>query len=137
MTTLFSLILLFVLYVSGTTQNINLKPGTPGSARIQEGPVSVKFQWSVDGGTNEDWEMTLEETGDQYLFSLGRPQSYLFFRSFKIQVSGSTIKSVETYNNEGLVTLEKLSVKTKSVSSNGWQGELSAFMVYIAKKQDL
>ncbi|XP_077188071.1 myeloid-derived growth factor [Paroedura picta] len=60
------------------------------------GDYECTFTYAAQGGTNEQWQMSVGVSEDNSLFSCSvwRPQgkSYLFFTQFKAEVKGATIE---------------------------------------------
>ncbi|XP_033820713.1 myeloid-derived growth factor [Periophthalmus magnuspinnatus] len=109
-----SLAFIFVLVLATTeassaktkTVEFNVKPGgvvhtfTEGIDKYE-----CSFTYAAQGGTNEDWLMSVGLSDDDMLFScsLWRPQgkSYLFFTQFKAELKGTKIKYANAYSQTG------------------------------------
>uniref|UniRef100_A0A4W3H156 Myeloid-derived growth factor n=1 Tax=Callorhinchus milii TaxID=7868 RepID=A0A4W3H156_CALMI len=68
---------------------------------IQDG-YTCTFTYASQGGTNEQWQMSLGVNEDSKLFScsIWRPQgkSYLFFTQFKAEVTNAKIEYAEAFS---------------------------------------
>lgn len=66
------------------------------------GEYECSFTYASQGGTNEQWLMSVGLTDDNRLFSCSvwRPQgkSYLFFTQFKAELKGTRIEYVNAYS---------------------------------------
>ncbi|KAG7487955.1 hypothetical protein MATL_G00029020 [Megalops atlanticus] len=64
------------------------------------------FTYASQGGTNEQWQMSVGLSDDDSLFSCSvwRPQgkSYLFFTQFKAEVKGAKIEYASAYSQAGV-----------------------------------
>lgn len=88
------------------TVEFNVKPGgvvhtfTDGIGKYE-----CSFTYAAQGGTNEDWLMSVGLSDDDSLFScsLWRPQgkSYLFFTQFKAELKGTKIEDAQAYSQTG------------------------------------
>ncbi|KAM3620239.1 uncharacterized protein V6R79_020182 [Siganus canaliculatus] len=110
---LFSFLLVFV-YLCGLvsvaasseltkTVEFNVKPGGmvhSFSERIKE--YECAFTYASQGGTNEQWLMSvgLSEDGKLFSCSVWRPQgkSYLYFTQFKAELKGTKIEYADAYS---------------------------------------
>ncbi|XP_061172255.1 myeloid-derived growth factor-like [Saccostrea echinata] len=61
--------------------------------------VTCKFSYQAQGGTNEEWTMGMVRSDDHQEFSCSveRPQSYLFFQAFKMELTGIPAVEGEVY----------------------------------------
>ncbi|KAM7409888.1 hypothetical protein PAMA_001398 [Pampus argenteus] len=85
------------------TVEFNVKPGGvvhTFSQEIQE--YECSFTYASQGGTNEQWLMSVGLSDDDRLFSCSvwRPQgkSYLFFTQFKAELKGAKIEYANAYS---------------------------------------
>ncbi|KAM9386066.1 myeloid-derived growth factor [Pholidichthys leucotaenia] len=85
------------------TVEFNVKPGGvvhTFSERIRE--YECSFTYASQGGTNEQWLMSVGLSDDDRLFSCSvwRPQgkSYLFFTQFKAELKGAKIEYANAYS---------------------------------------
>ncbi|XP_062815684.1 myeloid-derived growth factor [Anolis carolinensis] len=66
------------------------------------GDYSCTFTYAAQGGTNEQWQMSMGTSEDGLLFSCSvwRPQgkSYLFFTQFRAEVTGAQIEYAMAYS---------------------------------------
>ncbi|XP_051232611.1 myeloid-derived growth factor [Dicentrarchus labrax] len=104
------LLLLLLLFVfvdaapeSTRTVEFNVKPGGvvhTFTERIKE--YECSFTYASQGGTNEQWLMSVGLSDDDRLFSCSvwRPQgkSYLFFTQFKAEMKGTKIEYANAYS---------------------------------------
>lgn len=115
LSTLLALVLVLVLGTCGAssertkTAEFNVKPGGVVHT-FTEGIVSVSskkeyecsFTYAAQGGTNEQWMMSVGLSDDDRLFSCSvwRPQgkSYLFFTQFKAELKGTKIEYANAYS---------------------------------------
>lgn len=88
------------------TVGFNVKPGGvvhTFTETIEE--YACSFTYASQGGTNEDWLMSVGLSDDDRLFScsLWRPQgrSYLFFTQFKAELKGAKIEYANAYSQSG------------------------------------
>ena len=62
-----------------------------------------KFIFSCQGGTKENWEMTLsqDKSTNQMSCLIERPSgvSYLFFEQFRVEISGATIQDAQVHGD--------------------------------------
>merc|ERR1711893_338480 len=74
---------------------------TPGGSvhefESSENGFKCRFTYACQGGTNEDWVMSIDTSGDQYTCQVERPSgmSYLFFQQFKLSIDGADIQDAE------------------------------------------
>ncbi|XP_074650953.1 myeloid-derived growth factor-like [Tubulanus polymorphus] len=83
---------------------IIVKPGgvTHTEQKEVEG-VKCFFTYTAQGGTGEEWTMTMTHSNDKKYFSCAveRPTktSYLFFMNFKLSMEGAKLKNVQAFGN--------------------------------------
>ncbi|NXT16417.1 MYDGF factor, partial [Prunella fulvescens] len=82
---------------------------------LWQGDLSCTFTYSAQGGTNEQWQMTVGVSEDNGLFScsIWRPQgkSYLFFTQFKAEVKGAKIEHAMAYSQAAAGALNDIPLK--------------------------
>ncbi|XP_030640391.1 myeloid-derived growth factor [Chanos chanos] len=85
------------------TVEFNVKPGGvvhTFSEKIKD--YECIFTYASQGGTNEQWQMSVGLSDDERLFSCSvwRPQgkSYLFFTQFKAEIKGAKIEYASAYS---------------------------------------
>ncbi|XP_072516022.1 myeloid-derived growth factor [Salminus brasiliensis] len=88
---------------SAKTVEFNVKPGGvvhSFSEKMKE--YECIFTYASQGGTNEQWQMSVGLSDDDRLFSCSvwRPQgkSYLFFTQFKAEIKGAKIEYASAYS---------------------------------------
>lgn len=132
------------------TVEFNVKPGGmvhTFSERINE--YECSFTYASQGGTNEQWLMSVGLSDDDTLFScsLWRPQgkSYLFFTQFKAELKGAKIEYAKAYSQtavggQGDVPLkdDEISVLDSTVSHKDgkFRAELSKLTVIGRTRHD-
>ncbi|XP_029470428.1 myeloid-derived growth factor isoform X2 [Rhinatrema bivittatum] len=66
------------------------------------GDLTCTFTYAAQGGTNEQWQMSIEMSEDEQRFfcTISRPlgKSYIFFTEFKADVEGGKIQYSEAYS---------------------------------------
>ncbi|XP_023674729.1 myeloid-derived growth factor [Paramormyrops kingsleyae] len=89
------------------TADFNVKPGGvvhTFSEKIRD--YECSFTYASQGGTNEQWQMSVGLSDDDKLFSCSvwRPQgkSYLFFTQFKAEVKGAKIEYASAFSQAGV-----------------------------------
>ncbi|XP_038019571.1 myeloid-derived growth factor isoform X2 [Motacilla alba alba] len=87
---------------ASSTAEFDVRPGGEVHSFSRSlGDYSCSFTYSAQGGTNEQWQMTVGASEDSGLFScsIWRPQgkSYLFFTQFKAEVKGAKIEHAMAY----------------------------------------
>ncbi|CAL1593655.1 unnamed protein product [Knipowitschia caucasica] len=108
----FAVLLVIVLSISEAasdrtkTVELNVKPGGVVHTFTEGiGKYECSFTYAAQGGTNEDWLMSVGLSDDDRLFScsLWRPQgkSYLFFTQFKAELKGTKIEYANAYSQTG------------------------------------
>ncbi|XP_006640065.2 myeloid-derived growth factor [Lepisosteus oculatus] len=100
--------LLAVTFVSASqektkTVEFNVRPGGMVHSFSEKiGEYGCSFTYASQGGTNEQWQMSVGISDDERLFSCSvwRPQgkSYLFFTQFKAEVTGAKIEYARAYS---------------------------------------
>ncbi|XP_063056228.1 myeloid-derived growth factor [Engraulis encrasicolus] len=111
--TLLGVVLLIVVSASFAssentkTVDFNVKPGGvvhTFSEKIKDHECS--FTYASQGGTNEQWHMSVGISDDEQLISctVWRPQgkSYLFFTQFKGEISGSRLEYASAYSQSAV-----------------------------------
>ncbi|KAG8594223.1 hypothetical protein GDO81_001125 [Engystomops pustulosus] len=87
---------------AGSTEEFDVKPGGLYYTYTRRlGDFSCSFSYAAQGGTNEKWHMSIgvDEESRYFSCSIWRPPgSYLFFISFKAEVSGGKIDFCEAYS---------------------------------------
>ncbi|XP_056615906.1 myeloid-derived growth factor [Triplophysa dalaica] len=85
------------------TLDFDVKPG--GVVHTFSGKIKKYqciFTYASQGGTNEQWQMSVGLSDDEQLFSCSvwRPQgkSYLFFTQFKAEIKGAKIEYATAYS---------------------------------------
>ncbi|XP_029470429.1 myeloid-derived growth factor isoform X3 [Rhinatrema bivittatum] len=67
-----------------------------------QGDLTCTFTYAAQGGTNEQWQMSIEMSEDEQRFfcTISRPlgKSYIFFTEFKADVEGGKIQYSEAYS---------------------------------------
>ncbi|KAI1891767.1 hypothetical protein AGOR_G00147150 [Albula goreensis] len=89
------------------TVEFNVKPGGvvhTFSEKIKK--YECSFTYASQGGTNEQWQMSVGLSDDESHFSCSvwRPQgkSYLFFTQFKAEVKGAKVEYARAYSQAGV-----------------------------------
>ncbi|XP_060641178.1 myeloid-derived growth factor [Anolis sagrei] len=85
------------------TASFDVRPGgMVHSFSRSLGDYSCTFTYAAQGGTNEQWQMSMGTSEDNLLFSCSvwRPQgkSYLFFTQFRAEVTGAKIEYAMAYS---------------------------------------
>uniref|UniRef100_A0A8D0H268 Myeloid derived growth factor n=1 Tax=Sphenodon punctatus TaxID=8508 RepID=A0A8D0H268_SPHPU len=85
------------------TSEFDVRPGgMVHSFSRSLGEYTCTFTYAAQGGTNEQWQMSVGISEDNLLFSCSvwRPQgkSYLFFTQFKAEVKGAKIEYGTAYS---------------------------------------
>ncbi|KAF7236661.1 Myeloid-derived growth factor [Varanus komodoensis] len=103
-----ALLLQLIPVVAGTqgrsnTSDFDVRPGGMVHSFSQSlGEFSCTFTYAAQGGTNEQWQISVGISEDNGLFScsIWRPQgkSYLFFTQFKAEVKGAKIEYGMAYS---------------------------------------
>lgn len=93
------------------TVDFNVKPGGVVHTFTEGiGKYECSFTYAAQGGTNEQWLMSVGLSDDDKLFScsIWRPQgtSYLFFQQFKAELKGTKIHYANAYTGHGDVELK-------------------------------
>ncbi|KAJ7308349.1 hypothetical protein JRQ81_008887 [Phrynocephalus forsythii] len=88
---------------TSTTADFDVRPGgMVHSFSKSLGDYTCSFTYAAQGGTNEQWQMSVGLSEDNLLFSCAvwRPQgkSYLFFTQFKAEVKGAKIEYGMAYS---------------------------------------
>ncbi|XP_073542366.1 myeloid-derived growth factor [Phyllobates terribilis] len=88
---------------AGNTEEFDVKPGGLDHSYTKKlGDFSCCFHYAAQGGTNEKWHMSVgvDEESRYFSCSIWRPlgTSYLFFTTFKVEVSGGSIEFFEAYS---------------------------------------
>ncbi|NWJ01676.1 MYDGF factor, partial [Crypturellus undulatus] len=88
---------------AASTADFDVRPGgMVHSFSRSLGDYTCTFTYSAQGGTNEQWQMSVGVSEDNLLFSCSvwRPQgkSYLFFTQFKAEVKGAKIEHAMAYS---------------------------------------
>ncbi|KGL82794.1 UPF0556 protein C19orf10 [Tinamus guttatus] len=88
---------------ASSTADFDVRPGgMVHSFSRSLGDYTCTFTYSAQGGTNEQWQMSVGVSEDNLLFSCSvwRPQgkSYLFFTQFKAEVKGAKIEHAMAYS---------------------------------------
>lgn len=85
------------------TLDFDVKPGgvvQTVSAKLKK--YKCTFTYACQGGTNEQWQMSVGLSDDDQMFSCSvwRPQgkSYLFFTQFKAEIKGAKIEYATAYS---------------------------------------
>ncbi|KAJ1085284.1 hypothetical protein NDU88_005417 [Pleurodeles waltl] len=86
-----------------STVDFDVRPGGQEHSFSRSlGECTCAFSYAAQGGTNEQWQMSvaLSEGGGLFSCSIWRPQgvSYLYFMQFKVEVKGCTIEYAEAYS---------------------------------------
>ncbi|MBN3303187.1 myeloid-derived growth factor [Amia ocellicauda] len=85
------------------TAEFNVRPGGMVHSFSESiGEYSCSFTYASQGGTNEQWQMSVGISDDDRLFSCSvwRPQgkSYLFFTQFKAEVTAAKIEYASAFS---------------------------------------
>ncbi|XP_006278723.1 myeloid-derived growth factor [Alligator mississippiensis] len=79
------------------------------------GDYTCTFTYAAQGGTNEQWQMSVGVSEDNLLFSCSvwRPQgkSYLFFTQFKAEVKGAKIEYAMAYSKAAVAGQSDIPLK--------------------------
>ncbi|KAM8890326.1 myeloid-derived growth factor-like [Synchiropus picturatus] len=86
------------------TVEFNVKPGGDVHTFTESiGEYECSFTYASQGGTNEQWLMSVGLSDDDRLFScsIWRPQgkSYLFFTQFKAELKGAKLEYANAYSS--------------------------------------
>merc|ERR1719235_1123067 len=82
--------------------------------------VVCNFDFSCVGGTNENWIMTIERSGDAYMCTVARPEqtSYLFFLDFSLTFEeGAKVVHGEAYDNDAQIPADQFNIVENRMSS--------------------
>ncbi|TRZ03299.1 hypothetical protein DNTS_027470 [Danionella cerebrum] len=89
------------------TLDFDVKPGGvvhSFSAKLKK--YKCTFTYASQGGTNEQWQMSVGLSDDEQMFSCSvwRPQgkSYLFFTQFKAEIKGAKMEYASAYSQTGV-----------------------------------
>ncbi|XP_076880130.1 myeloid-derived growth factor [Brachyhypopomus gauderio] len=103
------------------TVEFNVKPGGvvhSFSETIKE--YECSFTYASQGGTNEQWQMSVGLSDDDSLFSCSvwRPQgkSYLFFTEFKAEIKGAKIEFASAYSQAAVGGQKDVALKEEEYS---------------------
>ncbi|KAG5850772.1 hypothetical protein ANANG_G00086000 [Anguilla anguilla] len=103
------------------TVDFDVKPGGvvhTFAAKIKK--YECSFTYASQGGTNEQWQMSVGLSDDESHFScsLWRPQgkSYLFFTQFKAEIKGAKIEHVTAYSQTAVGGLGDVALKEEEYS---------------------
>ncbi|KPP60990.1 UPF0556 protein C19orf10-like [Scleropages formosus] len=89
------------------TVEFNVKPGGVVHTFSEKiGKYECVFTYASQGGTNEQWQMSVGLSDDDKLFScsIWRPlgKSYLFFTEFKAEIKGAKVEYASAYSQAGV-----------------------------------
>ncbi|XP_030822404.1 myeloid-derived growth factor [Camarhynchus parvulus] len=133
-----------------STAEFDVRPGGEVHSFSRSlGDYSCSFTYSAQGGTNEQWQMTVGVSEDSGLFScsIWRPQgkSYLFFTQFKAEVKGAKIEHAMAYSQAATGALNDIPLKqeefgvtetTVSHREGKFRFELSKLMIVAKPSRD-
>ncbi|KAM6463651.1 myeloid-derived growth factor [Liasis olivaceus] len=113
------------------------------------GDYTCTFTYAAQGGTNEQWQMSIGVSEDNLLFScsIWRPQgkSYLFFTQFKAEVKGAKIQYAMAYSKAGVGGQNDIPLKeeefftterTVAHREGKFHSELSKVLIVAEKSHD-
>ncbi|KAM4052768.1 myeloid-derived growth factor [Anomaloglossus baeobatrachus] len=88
---------------AGSTEEFDVMPGGLDHMYTRkQGDFSCSFHYAAQGGTNENWHMSIgvDEESRYFSCSIWRPlgTSYLYFTKFKVEISGGIIEYFEAYS---------------------------------------
>jgi len=88
------------------SQDFNIKPGFDDTVSVTAGKVTCSFSYSCNGGTNENWSISISNDNGDVTCFIGRPTppSYLVFNSFTASLKGATILSTSIEGLDGPLT---------------------------------
>ncbi|KAK6467424.1 myeloid-derived growth factor-like [Huso huso] len=132
------------------TEEFNVRPGGVVHSFSQKmGEYSCSFTYASQGGTNEQWQMSVGLSEDDRLFSCSvwRPQgkSYLFFTQFKAEVTGAKIEYGSAFsqaavggNKDVALKAEEYTVGESTVTHNEgkFRAELSKLTIIARTRHD-
>ncbi|CAN0325134.1 unnamed protein product [Lampetra fluviatilis] len=83
------------------------------------GKFGCTFTYAAQGGTNEQWLMSLGSNEDHSLFSCSvwRPngKSYLFFVQFNTEISGAKVEFAEAFSQAATINLKDIALKPSEI----------------------
>ncbi|XP_061432306.1 myeloid-derived growth factor-like [Lethenteron reissneri] len=102
------------------TVEFDVRPGGIVHSFKQElGKFGCTFTYAAQGGTNEQWLMSLGSNEDQSLFSCSvwRPngKSYLFFVQFNTEISGAKVEFAEAFSQAATINLKDIALKPSEI----------------------
>ncbi|XP_063147042.1 myeloid-derived growth factor [Candoia aspera] len=113
------------------------------------GDYTCTFTYAAQGGTNEQWQMSIAVSEDNVLFSCSvwRPQgkSYLFFTQFKAEVKGAKIHYAMAYSAAGVGGQDDIPLKEEEFFATEravahregkFRSELSKVLIVAEKSHD-
>jgi len=111
----------------------SLRPGVPGNAEVSLDGYQCRFEYTVDGGSSEEWQMEITKKGNsEYLCTVGRPTSYLYFKDFLISASKGVITSFDTQSNGAAIQAARVNERGNRVRPvKGWKGNASMFAITV------
>jgi hypothetical protein len=134
------LILLFflsslVVETLTASETFPIKPGGSSHVKVSEGSITCGFAFSTNGGSSENWIITLTETGKKMQCTIARPTppSYLQFLKFNAWIEGAQIGNVLVQDNEGApVSSSSWEVAGSQVRpTSRWTGELASITIEV------
>ncbi|KAM4708575.1 myeloid-derived growth factor [Discoglossus pictus] len=128
MAVLWASVILFLILLSGArahekgkTEEFDVRPGgLEHKYSVSLDECSCIFTYAAQGGTNEQWQMSVGRSEDKQLFScsIWRPQgkSYLFFMGFKAEVTCGKIEYSEAYSQAATTSFSAIPLKESEYS---------------------
>ncbi|XP_007439816.2 myeloid-derived growth factor isoform X2 [Python bivittatus] len=132
------------------TADFDVRPGGMVHSDSKSlGDYTCTFTYAAQGGTNEQWQMSIGVSEDNLLFScsIWRPQgkSYLFFTQFKAEVKGAKIQYAMAYSKAGVGEQKDIPLKeeefftterTVAHREGKFHSELSKVLIVAEKSHD-
>jgi hypothetical protein len=117
-------------------KKFSLRPGFPGEISAGLDSFVCKFEYTVEGGSNEEWNIVVAKTGDLYTCNIGRPTSYLYFKKFLISLTKAEVVSVDTTSNGQPIEAWTSNKKNNRLrNKKDWEGNMSGISI-VAKKAE-
>ncbi|GAB1606570.1 myeloid-derived growth factor-like [Argonauta hians] len=126
-----------VISAKEESTQFDVKPGGQVNDYVKEwNGFKCKFTYVCQGGTKEEWMITMKSTKKSFICSVYRPSgsSYLFFQEFNLQIQGAQLQEVTAFGNSNALQSVEYKVDNTQNSVSSVAGKFKSELTKIVAK---
>ncbi|XP_014776918.1 myeloid-derived growth factor [Octopus bimaculoides] len=118
----------------------DVKPGGQVNDYVKEWKgFQCKFTYVCQGGTKEEWMITLKRKKKSFSCTVYRPSgsSYLFFQEFNLQIQGAQIQEANAFGNSNALSADEYKIDKSQNSVSQVAGKFKSELTKLEVKGSL